>query len=156
MTNTFNGFAPNESRSHTRRPRTADRGHSIIKMTTIRRGDRPRLTYAVTCQCGTIRRSSATPAAAMYSHNRHVRSALDTLAAHLEGAATDSARAQARGRKAGHWDADRGARYAADSNPYLVQVQVGHITQSHPLAGAERLAQSWADGYVDGWESPAR
>lgn len=71
-TYTFNGFTEGEVRVRELRPQRADGGHSIIKHTTRRPGDRHVLRHTFQCECGS-RFSSSVEEAARFRHARHAR-----------------------------------------------------------------------------------
>jgi hypothetical protein len=70
--NTFNGYAPGESRTQKSRPEARDGGHSIVERTTTRQGHSFSFVYRVTCECGKTfsGRTYSTP---FYTHIRHLK-----------------------------------------------------------------------------------
>lgn len=72
MSITYNGFAPGETRSRTRKPNKADKGHSIVEQRQTRKGHDFLFIYTSVCECGKIfrGRTSSTP---FYSHLRHLK-----------------------------------------------------------------------------------
>lgn len=71
--NTFNGYAPNESRTRTMRVKAKDAGHSLVSLTTTRVGHRFSFRYQMVCQCGRKFASKQSVDSAGYRFMAHQR-----------------------------------------------------------------------------------
>lgn len=69
----FNGFKPNESRTHTMPARKGDRGHSLVTMVTTRRGHEFAFRYQAVCQCGQTFATAGNRDSLFYRHSAHMR-----------------------------------------------------------------------------------
>lgn len=70
---TYNGYKPGETYTKRMRARKADKGHSIVAMTTTRRGHDFSFKVTAECECGKKFSTTRDRTSLLYRHEAHQR-----------------------------------------------------------------------------------